>query len=429
MSEGMSFSIGTLGCKLNQYESECIRQLLEENGWIFRGFDEGADYYIINTCTVTGKTDARCRNMIRRAHRRSPDAAVIATGCYCQTQPDVLERMKEVDRVVDNRNKSRLPSIINEMAGRSEVPANMDEILLERFSGHSRAFIKIQNGCNSSCSYCIIPRARGSSRSTRPDNIIKQVSKLEENGYNEIVLTGIHIGRYGLDLDEDIDLAGLIKMIMDRSDVRIRLSSIEVTEIGGDLIELIKKNRMISSHLHIPLQSGDDGILEKMNRPYSTEYFGNKIMDISSSMENISIGTDVIVGFPGEMDSHFENTYRLLEELPVNYFHVFSYSRRPGTAACHFTGQVKPEIKKRRSKKLRSLSRRKQREFLFSRVGTDEFAVIQGAKRRFSNFSSAITGNYCEVFLMCPPENSGSLLPIRITHLSRGKLYGRVRNR
>ncbi len=430
-----TFSIATLGCKLNQYESECIRNSLEKNDWIYKPFESGADFYIINTCTVTGKTDSRCRNAIRRAKRISPQSTVVVTGCYAETQPEKLREMPEIDILLGNSEKQSTAVVLNRMVEEGTTANSYNtkavsgndvfKMSIDNFHDHSRAFIKIQEGCNSACSYCIIPRARGPSRSVGADTVLKQARILESNGYREIVLTGIHIGRYGMDLDEDMDLAKLVKMLIGAtSHTRIRLSSIELTEVKDNLLSLISESTRLTKHIHVPLQSGDDEILYAMNRPYRSSEFAGRIEEISHSIGNISIGTDIIVGFPGETEERFGNTYNLVRGLPLSYLHVFSYSRRPGTAAASMPNQISPMVKKTRSKKLIKLGKSKKFDFLKSQVGRDELAVVQGPKRPSSQFSRTLTGNYCEVFVKSPPGLKGYLMPITISHYSRGRLYG-----
>lgn len=428
-----SFAITTLGCKLNQYESECIRHNLLKEEWEYREFEQSAGFYIINTCTVTAKTDSRCRNAIRRARRISPDAIILVTGCYAETQPEKLGAMQEVNMVIGNNDKDYLPSIMDGfLKGNGEtsidrrslptIPANITD-----FFGHSRAFIKVQEGCDSSCSYCIIPQARGKSRSTEPDAIIRQVATLVDNAFEEIVLTGIHIGRYGKDIEGSVDLEGLIRKILGKiRNVRIRLSSIEPNEVTDGLVDLVATSARVASHFHIPLQSGDDEILRSMKRPYSTGKFSELVKNLKKYSEEIIIGTDIIVGFPGETESHFKNTYAYLKALPVDYFHVFSYSKRPGTPAEKMPGQVHPDDKKSRSKRLIRLGKIKKRAFMNSRTGKRELVLIQGPDRNHSRFSIGLTGNYCEVSLKCPTEMTGKLKQVDITHFSRGRLYGRL---
>ncbi|MDD3643830.1 MAG: tRNA (N(6)-L-threonylcarbamoyladenosine(37)-C(2))-methylthiotransferase MtaB [Candidatus Krumholzibacteria bacterium] len=421
-----SFSITTLGCKLNQYESECIRQFLVGHGWEHRPFGELADFYIINTCTVTGRTDARCRNAVRRARRASPGTTIIVTGCYAETQPEALAAMRETDIVLGNREKFSIARVMEQRIGHGNG-AGMCDGPIEEFLGHSRAFIKIQEGCDASCSYCIIPRARGPSRSVLPGDVVSQVSRLESNGLEEIVLTGIHIGRYGRDLDAGTDLESLILRILAQTKrVRLRLSSIEVNEIGDGLIDLTAGEERVAAHLHVPLQSGDDEILRAMNRPYDSSRFADRIWRIREASGRIAVGTDIIVGFPGETEERFRSTLRVASELPLTYFHVFPFSPRPGTPAAGMRNQVDPETKHRRSRSLISLGRAKRLSFMRDRIGSRELALIQPPQRGRSRFSTALTGNYCEVLVPADESLSGRLVPVLPTHYSRGNLYGYV---
>jgi threonylcarbamoyladenosine tRNA methylthiotransferase MtaB len=359
---------------------------------------------------------------------------VVVTGCYSETQPEKLEKMSEVDLVVGNPGKKSIPLIMDMLhqrrAGRSVIGsvAPGDEMMITHFLGHSRAFIKIQEGCNASCSYCIIPRARGVSRSIPPIKVIDQVKLLEENGYQEIVLTGIHIGRYGMDLEGRNSLTSLMaKILRATRSVRIRLSSIEVNEVTSRLIELISGSDRVASHLHIPVQSGDDQILRAMNRPYRADQFRKRVERVIAACGRIAIGTDLIVGFPGETEAHFRNTYRLVSETPISYVHVFSFSRRPNTSACGMDHQVRSEIKKRRSAKLIRLGKSKKRAFMKSCIGTEEPCLVQGPKHQFSRFMGSLSSTYNEVFVKRSKDLCGKLVPVQITHYSRGRLYGNVR--
>jgi len=427
MNDGQerTFSIITFGCKLNQYESECIRQSLEEMNWIYRPFEEGADCFIINSCTVTGKSDSRCRNAVRRARRMMPDAKIVVTGCYAETQPEALEEMDEVDLVLGNEDKKNIPGILGGKSAEAVGKGNGTFGQIDEFLDHSRAFIKVQEGCNANCTYCIIPRARGPSRSTSPADVLDQVIRLVKNGYMEIVLTGIHIGRYGVDIEDPIDLSGLIELLLERTEgVRFRLSSIEINEVTDRLIGLVASSDRIASHLHIPLQSGDDAILEKMKRPYDTGLFEDRIKRIMNLNGRMALGTDIIVGFPGETDESFRNTYRFLKEMPFTYLHVFGYSRRPGTEAALMAGQVHPDARKARSRRLINLGKRKRTGFMKGHIGATELSLVQGPMRRFSKFSAALTGTYCKVMISRDERIRNMMLPVRITHYSRGRLYG-----
>jgi len=393
--------------------------------WTYRPFEEGADCFIVNSCTVTGKSDARCRNAVRRARRLKPGARIIVTGCYAETQPEALEVMDEVDLVLGNDEKERIPWIID---GREDTLAGNQTAAFGRIDGfldHSRAFIKIQEGCNAGCTYCIIPRARGPSRSTPPDAVLEQVGRLVGNGYREIVLTGIHIGRYGLDLEEGTDLAGLMEILLERTEgVRFRLSSIEINEVTDRLAGLVASSERVASHLHIPLQSGDDAVLARMKRPYDTRLFADRIDRIMRTNGDTALGTDVIVGFPGETDEMFRNTCRFVKEMPFTYLHVFGYSRRPGTEAALMPDQVDPDARKSRSRRLIRLGKRKRTAFMKGRIGTEELSLVQGPAHRTSKFSVALTGTYCEVMVPREEAREHSMIPVRITHYTRGRLYG-----
>ena len=431
-----TFSIHTIGCKLNQFESEWIREALLRRSWEFRRFEECAQFHIINSCTVTGRSDARCRNAVRRARKRCPEAFIIVTGCYAEVQPAALSAMGEVDLVLGNVGKRSLPAIMEEIvSGRTretELPDGMgatritgEEGAIDCFLDHSRAFVKIQDGCDASCSYCIVPRARGPSRSIPAEAVLEQASLLAERGFHEIVLSGIHLGRYGRDLQPATTLADLVEMLTARGgDMRFRLSSIEVNELSARLVDLIASGDRIAPHLHVPLQSGDDSILRAMNRPYDAAAFKAKIEEVARKRPGIGIGTDVIVGFPGETAECFGRTLGLVREMPLSYLHVFSFSSRPGTAAAAMPGRVEPAEKKRRSAALIALGRRKKLAFMRAQIGTIQPALIQEAAHRASPFCEALTGNYCEVRIAREASAVGKLAPVRITHYSRGTLYG-----
>jgi len=428
-----AFAIETLGCKLNQYESELIREGFIKKGWKEVDFNAPADVYVVNTCTVTRKSDARGRNAIRRAKRTNPAGKVIVTGCSIETEQDSIIRMGEIDYAIGNEGKTLIPEIADLLLkGANVIENNLisgkdshKDLMIESFFDHARAFIKIQEGCNFSCSYCIIPMARGKSRSVKPGFIVEQVKLLRDRGYHEVVLTGIHIGRYGLDFNKNIRLSDLIDLILNKVEgVRLRLSSIEINEVNDRLLELMNASEYFASHLHIPLQSGSNKVLRLMRRPYSVELFSERISKIKEKVGDIAIGTDIIVGFPGEDEEDFMNTYELVSKLPINYFHVFSYSPRPGTDAASYPFQVPPEVKKRRSKKLISLGKKKKSIFIRSQIGKHHKVLIQGLKERGSKFMRSLTGNYCEVFVKCNDSLKGKLIDIEVSSFVKGNLYG-----
>ncbi|MGD1047282.1 MAG: tRNA (N(6)-L-threonylcarbamoyladenosine(37)-C(2))-methylthiotransferase MtaB, partial [Candidatus Krumholzibacteriaceae bacterium] len=426
----------TLGCKLNQFESQCIREALQRRHWVYRRFEDGASFYIINSCTVTRRSDGRCRNAVRRTRKTAPGSFIVVTGCYAETQRERLEANHEIDLVVGNGAKSRIPAILDEIAARGESPVRgapgavsgagpLEDGRIERFLDHSRAFVKVQDGCDAACSYCIVPRARGAGRSVPADKVLSQVRLLRDNGYGEIVLTGVHIGRYGADLRPASTLASLVEEILERTEsLRIRLSSIEPTEVTPKLLALVRRTERVAPHFHVPLQSGDDRILAAMNRPYRAADFRDLIAEIARTRDGVAIGTDIIVGFPGETDERFERTFSLVGELPLCYLHVFGFSPRPLTPAAAMGGAVSAVVKKARSSRLIGLGAAKRGAFLASQIGTRHESVVEGAARNASSFVRTLTGNYCEVFVPRAGLRPGALVPVRIERMMRGDLYG-----
>ena len=431
-----TFSTVTIGCKLNQYETEWLREALIRRRWKFRPFEDGAAFCIINSCTVTARSDAKCRNAVRRAKRTNPRSFVVVTGCCAETQRESIGAMKEVDLVLGNREKNSIPAIIDAIAEKEsgDLPADRGSISLcaatertgiDRFPDRARAFVKVQEGCDAACSYCIVPRARGPSRSVPPADIVEQVGILRQNGYHEVVLSGVHIGRYGADLAPPGTLADLVESILEGTDgVRVRLSSIEMNEVTPKLLELLKATDRLAPHLHIPLQSGDDSILEAMNRSYRVACFRGKIEEIARARAGIAIGTDIIVGFPGETEACFENTFELVRELPISHFHVFGFSPRPRTPAAAMSGAVSSDRRRERSGRLIELGRAKKRDFLESHVGSIQLALVQGPAPRRSSLVRSLTGTYCEVLLPKEIGAPGSLVPVRVSRFSDGSLHG-----
>ncbi|MBF0538140.1 MAG: tRNA (N(6)-L-threonylcarbamoyladenosine(37)-C(2))-methylthiotransferase MtaB [Nitrospirae bacterium] len=423
----MRFCILTLGCKANQAESSCIEGCFISNSHIPVTLNDLPDVCIINTCSVTAKSDYQSRQLIRRAIRAG--SKVFATGCYAELNRDEIRSISEDIAVVSNKDK--LLHFLNTgfLANKAVAPTPDKR-------GRSRALLKIQDGCNSRCSYCIIPRSRGRSTSIEVADIIEEVRGLVWSGYNEVVLTGIHIGYYGLDLVPQTTLSDLVELILNNTtDIRVRLTSIEVNEFTGKLLSLLREGRLCR-HVHIPLQSGDDPILRDMNRRYSTADFRRLIMDIHGDIDNVAIGTDVIVGYPGEDDESFDRTYDFLAGLPLTYLHVFPFSRRRGTRAFDLPAQVSEETKKRRASLLRQLSDRKKAAFMANQVGRVLPAIVE--KSDGSLYSGllltaaghATTDNYLKVEF---EVNGGSvmvqersLVSIDITGVKDGSLRGRL---
>jgi threonylcarbamoyladenosine tRNA methylthiotransferase MtaB len=369
--------------------------------------------YIINTCTVTGKTDYQCRQLIRRAHKANPAAQIIVTGCYAQIAPEALARMPGVSLVLGNAEKQRIADYI-EPAGGSSVPARiiisdaqretcLKDPPLRSFADHTRAFLKIQDGCESFCSYCIVPYARGRIRSLPPDDVIKRLCALSESGFKEVVLSGIHLGAYGIDFTPRSSLLALLQRIDSSSPVsRVRLSSLEPMDVSADLIACLAASNTICPHLHLPLQSGDDAILALMNRPYRAAGFRELAATLHAAIPNLCLGTDIIAGFPGETEAQFRATCEMLESLPISYAHVFPYSRREKTAAADFPGQVPQQVIKARSAALRSIGARKRREFYSAFIGKELSVLVEGGAHGRPGQVRGWSSNYIPVVFEGP---------------------------
>lgn len=378
-------SLLTLGCKANQSESSVIEGTLRKYGISIVGLEDSPDYCIVNTCSVTSKSDCNSRQLIRRAAKAG--SKVIVTGCYSQIRKDVVSSIPGVVTVVDIRKKHTIPDIVT---GEETTPHY-------GYYSRSRPFLKVQDGCNFRCSYCSVPLARGRSMSIPLDEVIKNARQIEENGYNEIVLTGIHLGMYGHDLHHRSDVAELLRKMLGKTRIpRIRLSSLEVNEVTEEILELFADARLCN-HLHIPLQSGSNKILEKMGRKYTKEQFISVIKKIAGMVPNVSIGTDIIVGFPGETEHDFEETGRLLRELPFTYLHVFPYSPRPDTAAYYFPDRPGKNIVEKRLEILALLNKQKKNEYLKGQtdrvldiiVEEQDGKYITGTSRNYLKIRSA----------------------------------------
>ncbi len=400
-------AITTLGCKVNQCESARIAEAVAVRGMTLVPFEAEADCYIVNTCTVTGRTDDQSRRLIRRAIRRNPAAVVLVTGCYAQRAPEEIARIPGVRIVAGNGEKPRLTELLDKLAAGKGPQVHVGDIRSEKkFSslgataipGHTRAFLKIQDGCDALCSYCIVPRVRGGSRSLQPAEIQDGVASLARRGFREVVLSGIHLGAYGRDLVPATDLTAVVRRIVEERPIgRLRLSSIEPREITAELLSLMGSSGIVCRHLHIPLQSGDDGILAAMNRDYDAAFFRDLIRDVLATIPGIAIGIDVMAGFPGETEAAFANTLRLVEELPFAYLHVFPFSRRPGTPADAMPGQVPEADKKRRVERLRTIGAEKRRTFAEKFIGAPLAVLIEGKKDKSTGFFTGFSDNYIPV--------------------------------
>jgi threonylcarbamoyladenosine tRNA methylthiotransferase MtaB len=406
----MNISIVTLGCKVNQAESAAIEGAFRNCGFSIVGLSESPDYCIINTCTVTAKSDYQSRQLIRKAAKTG--AKVIVTGCYAQLKPDELKGIAGVDRVVPNINKHNIVNILS---------SNNSSCTLY-YSNRSRPLVKVQDGCNHACSYCLIPKARGKSRSVTISEVIDEVLCHEANGYNEVVLTGIHLGLYGYDMEAGITLSTLIKALLAKTNIRrIRLSSIEVTEINEEIMDLLQDNRLCK-HLHVPLQSGSGSVLKKMKRPYTAGAYAHIIEQIANQINGISLGTDVIVGFPGESDAEFMDTKRLVESLPFTYMHIFPFSARPGTFAAQMQNQISSPVKKERYNVLNALNIGMRSTYLTSQIGESLDIIIE--ETREYGTSVGKSGNYLKVEASSNDYPVKSLVTVRVAEVAGDFLKG-----
>ena len=424
-------AFATLGCKTNQFESAAMREQLEQAGYRVVPFAAGADLVIVNTCTVTAATDAQSRNLTRRARRLNPACRIVVTGCYAQVDAQAMADLPGVDLIIGNEEKRDLLAHLRSSDKRRIVVADIRgarlatiPVLASR-AERSRAFVQIQNGCDAFCSYCIIPHARGPSRSAPPEQVIEQLRQLVAQGAPEIVLTGIHIGNYGFDLQPCTNLLELLQRIETETPVkRLRLGSIEPTEIDEALINHLAASRIICPHLHIPLQSGDDAVLARMRRPYDSKAFRALIERIHTAMPEAAIGLDVITGFPGETEAEFANTVRLIEELAVSHLHVFPYSRRPGTAAAAMPGHLPGNVKRVRAERLRRLGEEKLAAFAARFVSRELEVVVEGGGK--GGMLKGLTGNYLEVRFAGGRELVGRCAVVRVDGAQSGVLNGEV---
>ena len=398
----------TFGCRLNQYDTEAIRTLVNEGGGFETvGSRDIADVYVVNTCSVTARADATARKSIRRINSAHPDARIVVTGCYAQRAPGELAALPGVALVVGAADRARFAELIEHLDDGPPVVAvspiatakSFLDVPITEMTEHSRAFVKVQEGCNESCTFCIVPQTRGVSRSRSPESVVDQVRQLVDAGYVEVVLTGVHIGDYGLDLPGRRRLLPhLIERILGIDGVeRFRLSSIEPASVSDDVITLMAESSKFARHFHIPFQSGSDAVLARMKRRYRSGQFADLVARIAERVPDCGIGADVICGFPGETDEDFLRTFEHVERLPITYLHAFTYSSRPGSEAENFSDQVPPEIRKRRTRALKRLSAEKQRRFAERHVGRVVDVLLEPSRRGGAARIGGWSDNYLRV--------------------------------
>ncbi len=417
------FAVITLGCRVNQFESESLAEDLVRQGFSPSQTPEGADICIVNTCAVTAKAAMQSRQAVRRAIRSNPGAQVLVTGCNAQVAFREMTAISGVHAVIPQSEKRCIPIRVADMfkgepllpvppPGTSRQTPRSDPSVRAQINGRARPFIKIQDGCNAGCTYCIVPLARGRSRSVPPEKVLKALKALKVNGYPEAVLTGIHLGSYGDDLEAPLKLLDLLRQIVASGTVeRIRLSSIEPNEMTDALIAFAAASRrmgtLICPHFHLPLQSGDEAVLKRMGRPYTPQQYRECVLKILEVMPEAAVGADVMVAFPGETDAAFERTEAFVESLPLAYLHVFPYSPRPGTPAARLGGRVAPQTARKRCARLRELGLRKKARFYAAALGKRVDLVMEkGAKHR-KGYCRGISETYIPVWLKSGTLSSG----------------------
>jgi threonylcarbamoyladenosine tRNA methylthiotransferase MtaB len=435
-------AIATLGCKTNQYDTAVIEEGLARSSFQIIPFDQPADGYIINTCTVTKKTDYQSRQLVRRALRLNPDAYVIVTGCYVQVAPEAVESIEGVSCLVGVNQKHLIPQIledelINPSGKKKRYIMDTDSFKevsdtgINKFPGRSRAIVKIQEGCNAGCTYCVVPQARGPSRSVPSNKVLSEVQRLSDAGYLEVILTGTRLGLYGLDLEEDISFLNLLESLVSWSSkcekhLSFRISSLDPEDIDSELIAYMLQEPLICPHYHISVQSGSSSVLARMGRNYDTNLLASILKDIRNELPEAAIGADFIVGFPGETEKEFQETKLFIEAMPFTYLHVFPYSKRPGSQAVEMEGHIAPEVIKKRAKILRQIGIAKNRKFM----GTFKKKYLKVMVEKKDDKGSKYKGksdNYLSVIMLnCQEDYIGKMVMVKVTSIFGNELVGNI---
>lgn len=422
----------TLGCKVNQYETEAVSELFSDAGYSVVPFSEKADCYVINTCSVTSMSDRKSRQIIRRAKKNNPDAVIAVMGCYSQTAPEEVLRIDGVNLVLGTKEKGSVLRLIKNLNSSDKLNAVTDvrdshtyeELKIKRCPGHTRAYIKIQDGCSQFCSYCIIPYARGPVRSRGEDEIINEVRSLADSGYKEVILTGIHAAAYGADLN-NTSLEQLLNKLDNIEDIeRIRLSSIEPMTLNRDFIDKIKNCKKLCPHFHISLQSGCDATLKRMNRHYTTAEFADIVRGLREAFPDCAITTDIMVGFAGETDEEFSQTLDFVKQIGFADAHVFQYSQRRGTPAARRPDQIKPQIKEARSKIIIETTASAREDFLKKHIGRTMRVLIETKEK--NGLYEGKTANYITVQTESSKDICGQFKEILLEREENGIIFGKT---
>lgn len=423
----------TLGCKVNQYETEAMMELFAAKGYSIVDFDQKADVYVINTCTVTNFGDKKSRQMIRRAKKQNPDGVMAVVGCYAQVAPEEVMGIDGVNMIIGTNDRHRIVERV-EAYQDEQVQVNLvtdimqvrefEELSVANLKDRTRAYLKIQEGCNQYCAYCIIPYARGPIRSRKPEDVVKEVEQLVKNGFKEIVLAGIHVASYGKDLG-DIDLLKIIEMVHTMEGLeRIRLSSIEPTILTEDFVERLAQLPKVCEHFHLSLQSGCDETLKRMNRKYTTDQYKIVVKRLRKIMPQVAITTDIIVGFPGETEEEYEQTYGFVKEIGFSQIHVFKFSPKEGTPAAKRKDQIDPGSKEIRSNRMIELGEQMEHDFLGNYQGQTLEVLFE--EKDGKGCYEGYTRNYVKVLVASEKDLKNQLVTIRITEIKNDHVLGEI---
>ena len=410
----------TLGCKVNLYDTEAMAELFTEKGYEVVDFEEYADVYLINTCTVTNLGDKKSRQMIRRAKRINPNSVVVATGCYAQVASEEVAKIEGINIVIGTKNRSEIVETVENYVAENGVVNNVSDIMgekefeplqISRLTNRTRAYIKIQEGCNRYCTYCIIPYARGPIRSRKPEEVIEEVKKLAENGFKEVVLTGIHVASYGLDLG-NITLADIIEKVHSVNGIeRIRFSSMEPLAIDDDFVARMAKLPKVCDHYHLSLQSGCNRTLKRMNRKYNAEQYAEACERLRNAFPNVSITTDIIVGFPDETEEDFKESLAFAKKMKLDKIHTFPYSPKKGTPAAKMKNQISGDVKSQRSKEMIALSDKMNIDFLNNNIGKTVPVLFEDME---NGFWQGHTTNYIKVLVKSDENLNNKIVDVKL---------------
>lgn len=427
----MKVAFHTLGCKVNQYESESMQKLFLAAGYELTNEIEAADVVVVNTCTVTALSSQKSRQMIRKFSRANKNAVLVVVGCYAQKEPEKISEIEGVDIILGTKDRMKIVELVEEiLKNREEKIFRVDDVEnifefeeLPHTPQRTRAFLKIEDGCNNFCSYCIIPFVRGRVRSRSLESIRAECQELKKNNFKEIVLTGIHIGAYGRDFKNKISLVDAVKIVLETAEPeRLRLGSLESAEMTDELIDLMKNDSRICNHVHLPLQSGSDEILKAMHRPYTTKNFSNLTSRLVKEIPEISIGTDLIVGFPGETEKHFEETLNFLNSQPFSKIHVFPYSLREGTLAAEMKNQIDSQTKKIRVAKVLEIANTKEKNFAEKIIGQTVEIISETEE---NGFIDGLTKNYIRVYVPADKKiKLGEIIRVKIEKIFKNGVMG-----